>query len=383
MKKIVILSISIAFSMCIYAQNIDKEKITFNYLRNPLERLDSSLKNYIIEVEVSWSEKEKQKEIDYQAELARAEEEYNAALEKYNSKSFGSKLAEKALLGDNKPVKRMVEKPYIIPQPDIPSIVSSISLDGFGQGNDNAVIIKVVYHDIYVGTPVDKEIVKDEAAYRVRTTTIKQPVEYSLITPDGKVVYNEVIEYSANDFTIKSKEIKAGDEWNKFVRDEWDEYLRSQLMGYYRRICLDISNSLNNRFGYSKVERTTTLFMGSGKNYTYETHLLALRKAQRAYEVLFTDRNEAVAKLKEAIEIWKKELEESNPADKKSRINGEISQALIINIAGAEALIGDYESAIDHCDKIDLMADAKRKYTKEVEDLRELVKDEKLRNKKE
>ena len=123
--------------------------------------------------------------------------------------------------------------------------------------------------------------------------------------------------------------------------------------------------------------------MGSGKNYTYETHLLALRKAQRAYEVLFTDRNEAVAKLKEAIEIWKKELEESNPADKKSRINGEISQALIINIAGAEALIGDYESAIDHCDKIDLMADAKRKYTKEVEDLRELVKDEKLRNKKE
>lgn len=383
MKKIVILFISIAFSMCIYAQNVDKEKISFNYLRNPLERLDNSLKNYTIDVKVSWSEKEKQKEMDYRAELEKAEEEYNAALEKYNSKSFGSKLAEKALLGDNKPVKRHVEKPSFIPQPDIPSIALSISLDGFGQGSDNAVVIKVVYHDIYVGSPVDKEIVKDETGYRVRTTTIKQPVEYSLITPDGKVVYNEVIESSGNDFIIKSKELKAGDEWNKFVRDEWDEYLRSQLMGYYKRISLDISNSLNNRFGYSKVERTTTLFMGSGKNYAYETHLLALRKAQRAYEVLFTDRNEAATKLKEAIEIWEKELEESNPADKKSRINAEISQALIINIAEAEALIGAYESAIDHCDKIDLMADAKRKYTKEVEDLREFIKDEKQRNIKE
>lgn len=383
MKKIVVLSISVVFSVCMYAQNVDKEKISFNYLRNPLERLDSSLKNYTIDVVVSWSEKEKKKEIDYQAELAKAEEEYNTALEKYNSKSFGSKLAEKALLGDNKPVKRHVEKPSFIPQPDIPSIVSSILLDGFGQGNDDAVLIKVVYHDIYVGNPVDKDIVKDETGYRVRTTTIKQPVEYSLITPDGKVVYNEVIESSGNDFTIKSKEVKAGDEWNKFVRDEWDEYLRSQLMGYYKRAALDISTSLNNRFGYSKVKRTTTLFMGSGKNYAYETHLLALRKAQRAYEVLFTDRNEAVARLKEAIEIWEKELEESNPADKKSRINGEISQALIINIAEAEALIGEYESAIDHCDKIDLMADAKRKYTKEVEDLREFIKDEKQRNIKE
>jgi hypothetical protein len=383
MKKIVLLSLAVALSVYISAQNVDKEKVSFNYLRNPLEKLDSSLKTYKIEVEVSWSEKEKQKESDYQAELAKADEEYNAALENYNSKSFGSKLAEKALLGDTKPVKRLVEKPSFIPQPDIPSIVSSISLDGYGQGNDDAVLIKVVYHDIYVGDPIDKETVKDEVGYRVRSAIIKQPVEYSLITPDGKVVYNEVIKSSGEDFIIKSKEIKTGDEWNKYIRDEWDGYLRSQLMGYYKRVSLDINNSLNNKFGYSKVERTTTLFMGSGKNYAYDTHLLALRKAQRAYEVLFTDRDEAVAKLKEAVEIWEKELEESNPADKKSRINGELSQALIINIAEAETLIGDYESAIDHCDKIDLMADAKRKYTREVEDLREFIKDEKQRNIKE
>jgi hypothetical protein len=44
-------------------------------------------------------------------ELEKAEQEYNAALEEYNTKSTGSKLAEKVLLGDGKPIKRYVEAP--------------------------------------------------------------------------------------------------------------------------------------------------------------------------------------------------------------------------------------------------------------------------------
>lgn len=383
MKKNLLLFIFVVFSLCMYAQNVDKEKVSYNYLRNPLEKLDASVKNYYVEVEVSWIEKEKQKENDYQAELAKAEEEYNIAIEEYSSKSVGSKLAERVVLGDSKPVKRYVEKPSFIPQPDIPGIISSISLDGFAQGNDNAVLIKIVYHDVYVGAPVDKDIKKNETNYKIRTATIKQPVEYSLIKQDGTVVYNERIESYDNDFIIKSNEIKEGDEWNKFIKNEWNEYLRSQLMNYYKKISVDINSSLNNRFGYSKINRTTTLFMGSGKNYTYETHLLALRKAQRAYEELFIDRNEAVSKLKESIEIWEKELEESSPTDKKARINGDISQALIINIVEAKTLIGEYNGAIDFCDKIDLMADAKKKYTREVETLRKFIKDEKQRNIKE
>lgn len=379
MTKKLLLSISVISSLCINAQNVDKESVSFNYLRNPLEKTDTSIKNFIVEAEVPWLEKEKQKETDYQLELKNAEEEYNEALAEYNSKTVGSKLAERALLGDSKPVKRSVNKPTIIPQPDLQSIKSAIVLDGYELGSDNAFLIKVIYHDIYVGAPTDKESTQNEVVKKVRSVTIKQPVEFSVIAPNGSVIYNETLKTSNNDFVIKSDEILSKD-WNKYVSGEWDAFLRLKLMDYYTKLSQDVNGAINYRFGYSKINRGTTIFMGSGEKFSYETHLLALRKAQRAYEELFTERDEAIIKLKDAIEIWGKELEESNPADKKARISDEVTQALIANIIEAKTFIGDYEGAIDYCDKIDIMADVKKKYEKKVEELRKLIKDEKQRN---
>ena len=117
MSRLFLLTLLLCFALSANAQKSKYESVTYTYLRNPIERLDATIENYEVQMEVAWIEKEKQKQLDYEMELEIAEQEYNAALEEYNTKSTGSKLAEKVLLGDGKPTKRMLNHQYFFHNP--------------------------------------------------------------------------------------------------------------------------------------------------------------------------------------------------------------------------------------------------------------------------
>lgn len=108
--------------------------------------------------------------------------------------------------------------------------------------------------------------------------------------------------------------------------------------------------------------------------------MLAYRKAQRAYENLIIDRDESISLLKMAIEIWEREMEESDTSNKKARINNKISQTLLLNLIEAKIIIGDYDGAKYFRDKFDILPKPSRKYIKELESLMMFAKDEKQRN---
>jgi len=380
MNRLFLLLLVTCFTLSLNAQKVTKEIVTYTYLRNPLKKLDTSIKNYVTTVEVSWLQKERQKQKDYELELAKAEQEHQDALEAYEDKSIGSKLAKQILLGDGKPTRRAVEKPISIPEPNLTVLSSKISLDGFSQGDENSILIKVIYQDIYVGSAVDMDITKDDLNYKKRSITVKQPVEFSLITPDGDIIFNKVSESSKKDVVIESKNIKEGDEWDKYLKEKWETFFRSELMKHYSNTAKDINQLINYWYGYSNVKRRTMIYKGKGKKHSYETHVLALKKAQRAYENLISERKESIDVLKKSIEIWEKELTKSEPSNKKARISNDITQALILNIVEAKMMIGDYNGATDYCDKLDIMPNTKNKYIRKSEDLRKIIKDEKERN---
>jgi len=380
-RSIFFISFLLSCALSLTAQKINKESVAYTYVRNPLERLDDSITSYSVEVDVTWFKKEKQKQETYELELAKAEDEYQQALKAYNGKNTTSKLAEIALLGEGKPKRREIEKPSLLPQPDISALSSVISLDGYSRGNENSLLIKVVYQDIHVGSHVDVKKRHKDTEYKKRSITVRQPVALTVTTPDGKILLNQIIESSRKDKIIESKLIEAGSDWYKFVNSNWYAFYRYELMKHYENIAKEINDLIDNRFGYSNVQRTTNLYRGRGKSFSYENHLLASRKAQRAYESLITERQESVEKLKESVAFWEEELTEAEPSNKKARISSTIVQALTLNIIEAKTLIGDYDGAIDHCDKLDSMSDAKKKYITKSERLRKFVKDERLRNK--
>lgn len=288
MSKISLVLFSMCSTLLLNAQKAGKQPVTYHYLRNPLERLDPSIKNYSvgIEIDAKWVEGEKQKQKDYESDLAKAEEEYRQALNQYNSKSTGKKILEKVALGkSDKPIKRHVEKPILTPRPDVNVLTSKISLGGYGQGGEDLVLFKVIYQDIYASSAVDKGPSEDNALYQ-RFVTVKTPVKLQVTTPDGKTILNQVIESSTKDIVIKSKKFRSKSDWKAYLKSEWEAFYRSELMKHYDEIAIDINNFINSRYGYSKIKRETRLFMGKGKKHSYETHLSALRKAQRAYEAL-------------------------------------------------------------------------------------------------
>ena len=59
-------------------------------------------------------------------------------------------------------------------------------------------------------------------------------------------------------------------------------------MKIYENLINEVNRLINNIYGYSNVKRTLKLYTGKSKKHSYDTHLLALRKAQRAYENLTT-----------------------------------------------------------------------------------------------
>lgn len=208
---------------------------------------------------------------------------------------------------------------------------------------------------------------------------MKQPVELSIRTSNGDLIYNQTIKSSKKGIIIKS-ELTKDSEWEKYLTEKWPSLVRSKLQKHYYNISKDINDLVNNRYGYSNVRRRTKIYKGKGEKYSYDSHMLAYRKAQRAYENLIIDRDESISLLKMAIEIWEREMEESDTSNKKARINNKISQTLLLNLIEAKIIIGDYDGAKYFRDKFDILPKPSRKYIKELESLMMFAKDEKQRN---
>lgn len=378
--KFKLLLLALLVSIMANAQRVGKERFNYHYQRNPIEKLNPEIKNYQVKVQVPWIEDEEQKKKDYEAELKAAEEEYQEEKKKYEEKSTGAKILDE--LTEDGPEKRHVSEPNFIPQPNLPVLESRISLDGFEKRKDNALLIKVKYHDIEVGEPEDIESTDLRGDVSLsRRVFIKQPVEYTISDTAGNVIAKEMFEKSIKGETIESREYPEGEKWQKFKKKGWEPYYEKNLKSYYEELAKGISNELNKIYGYSKIKRRTYLCMGKGRKYEYKEQLLALRKAQRAFQSICTDREESVEDIKKAIKIWKEELKDSKPSKRRARIGSRVTPALMCNIIESSILIGDYETAENYCEKVETLQKVQKRYLRKVEDLRDFLRNEKKRNK--
>jgi len=372
------------FGYAAEAQKPKKEKVSYKYLKKPLQKLDESIKTYNVVSEVVWEKEEKAKLALYEAEIVRANEDYDAEMETYNNKKTGNKIVERALLGKEnggKPIKRHVPRPYIRPILDKSYISSQVNLNGFERGTSNDLTIKIILQNAEIGAPREIASRSEPIKYHFEAT-IRQPISYEVIDASGNVIYTEVVNNTNAPKIVKSKEYTAGSAWDSYKRGSgWTTYLESQTTDQINRNMRQVNISLNNQFGFSEITRLAIVYNAESKKFDYKAQLTAAIKAKRAYENYLVDKENASEKFNECIEIWKKELEESNPDNKKARINGAVTQALYCNIAEAYITIGEYSKAADYLDELDLMVNGgKKKFEKRAELIRHFYKDEKKRN---
>jgi hypothetical protein len=355
------------------------------------QRRADAQKNYEMEMQV------------YKEQDALAEERYQKELAAWNEKSGAGKFLSKQLMEEQKPQKAYVSKPTLQlptdpyapicpdpvypPKPDLkditdPSVLSSsyLKLDGFKNLPDNAVKVEVTMHAFENTEPELKSTVSKDKDGRVVSTTYwyetsaKKPMNVKVTKPDGSAHINESLEQFANMTMFKTK---SGSSPSAIMTDK-KSYLKKLEDDLIAKNLNQIDSMLDSRVGYTAIKRTTTLYSVETGKMNYDDYKKAYDAAFIGYNKLTSDPAAAKAKLNEAIAIWEKALIESNPEDKKARIDKDVTIVTLVNIVEALIFVDEYGHAEDHMIKLKSM-DLSRREKRAVEELDKLLESQKAR----
>lgn len=439
-KIAIFLLLLIPFSTVLSAQNIKDNDFTYSYVRTPLEPL-KGFTNYQSKVELSYAaenaalkaeyekkceeaetqyqkdvvefpQKTKDAEAKYEVDMIawevkdkEAEDKYQKELVEYNKKSTAQKLADQKLLNEGKPVKQTPPKPSknLPPTPykrmpqvpqykkeyDTQLLASTyLKLEGFANAPENAVIITATISQFEIQGPKLVTVIKEmtkvangqstkyNQAYYHYETSYRQPMSVKVEVPGKGVIFNQVIEEFSTFIVVKTSETDNLAAQNMADPSAYAKNLEEKTLAANLKY---INELINSKYGFSKVSRPTVLNNVESKKMNYDDYQLAYDNAVSGYNMLAIDKAGATIKIKAAIDIWEKAMLESNPDDKKARVDADVTMATRFNLAEAYMMIGDFANAELQIQKINA-SDPSKKQKKRVEELDALEKDLKARD---
>jgi hypothetical protein len=395
-----------------YGQNMKKEKMTVSYIQPPMVHLEDGM-GYTSQVILDYEE-------EINAELAKAEEEYQQALaeypekeatakaaydqryaeyekalEEWNSKGTMGKIIEKQVLENNKPsapgsyyppskpYKRQVTHQKLFNADQLASTYCRI--DGlnqdpngvqievhlFGFENDDPVVKKKEYTQVDSKTKAKKTIIKSHWEFNYRHSMSLRAVH-----PNGTIIFDEVPSsiadyklYASADETRSHPSTNA----NTFVENLQPKIVETN-MGV-------INWMLNDKLGTTEQKRDVQIIFVKNKKGEYDDLENAMFDAKEGYNMLTSRPDEAKAKIASAIEAWEGALEEGDMDDKKARINKKVIPDLYKNLLLACALTEEFTRAEDHFNAT-LRLDFSRGDEKDLKETMLLVNDLKERHQK-
>ena len=380
------------------AQNIKDETVEYQYIKLPMTPLPASVKNYqsVIIAAYEAENKKKQEQYDaekkaaneeyqkekeaYPAKVKAAEDRYTREMEEWKKKSFGEKVVEKQILGENnKPVKVIPSQPYLrqVADPelktayDYPAVANTyLRLDGFENKADNAVKIEVTMYGFDYTEPRQLSEQKSVTSYKNGQTSTGQATYYhnefsyrhtmsvKVTTPDGKELFS-LTPQVLNTYTIfKSPESTTSAPLNPqlLIKTYEEKTLQANLTL--------INNLVNDRIGYKREPRKAELYYVKSKDDTYKDLLTAFNEASSALKLLTEDEAAAKAKLQAAIQVWNTALLESDVKNKKARIDKDVTIAICFNLLECSFAAGDFvnaEKTMASLNSIDLSSSERKK----------------------
>lgn len=391
MKKIFIICFgagSLLFSSTGHAQKLKTEVIKYSYSRLPAVPV-KGITNYQVVLQATFESKNAalMKEYDqqrlsaeekYQKDLAAysgqvklANDRYDKEIAEYNKKSLGTKIAERSLLDNRKPVREVVTKPYV-ERVDKPVLQSSydygtlgdtyIRLEGFQNTPSNALKIEVLLYGYDYSQPrtVDEQLNmvsvgggKTSTYKSIRYHTefsYRYPIAVKVFSPDGKEV-----------LSLTPPELNSYKIYKSMVTDR-PAIINTELLTktLQEKILQDnlrfINNLLNNQFGYSSVEKTATLYYIKNGDQDYADMTMAFNEASSGFLMLQKDAVPAKAKLQKACELWTAALKESDLTNKKARINKDITIGIYFDLLEAYFALGNAQEGQNVLDRINSMS---------------------------
>ena len=402
--RIVFSLIAFCFFTVTHSQNIKSENITYYFYRLPSEPIDKKYTNYQIKIEAPYEAKNEQltkeyesnkkslKEryindsINYSTLVKAAEDKYDKEMEAYKKKTFGTRLLEKSVLGENnKPVKDIPTKPYLETlsppllktQYDHELLASTyLKMHGYNNIKENAVQLTITLFGFDYTQPQTISAQKDmirvgngtstyKATYYHTEFSYRHPMSIKVVLPNATEILN-ITPQELNIYQVyKSLESDNYQSFNSelLVKGKEEETLQDNLTF--------IGDLLNDRFGTSAVKRAALLYYVKSKGDEYADLTLAFNEASSALQMLRDDSTSAKQKLVKAIDTWKIALKESDPFNKKARIDKDVTIVILFNLLEASFAAADTASATIYLDQLNTLSldSGERKTKNELERL--------------
>lgn len=366
-----------------FAQDIDYAGIKVEYTRLPLAPLDKSVKNYQVLILADYLQKIEQQKANYQTRLAQAEADHQNALKQYDEVLKQSSIAhQQNLLAW---ARLTPQQQAVTPKPEMPLIpppvkatvtediyektfntdlLSSqhIKLEGFNRLAENSLIIQINMTGFEraepTATTIKKKIkgadgVTTEQPVHVYQFNYRHIFKLKILGADGKYLMDEPFAPSLNFSTHTTKDFLTPGE----LLNYWSTSKAAEIGAAQEKAVIDnlklVNEMINSNYGYVKMARSFSVIYVDEKA-NYDDLKEAMNHAKNGYlQIGNTATFEQGADLlRRAINIWETALKESNIKNKKARIDEDVTEALIMNLAEANAWLNDFTKAQEYITKL-------------------------------
>lgn len=407
MKKLVLLLSLCFFSILIFSQNVNDRKVNFEYIRLPVQPLSKSIKNYQATVVLEYESEIKARKDAFAKSVVDAEKKYQQEVASYDksvkeagvryaqemaaykiNKRLNPDLQEPVLILPDKPEKYIPVDNYYYPKTLNQENLANTYLDlhGYQKGVDYAVIATAMLRGFQYTEPELKfsEVSKTKDGVTTKEKeyyyelTYRHPMGLKVDAPGQGIIFNEYFEDLNRYSSFRTQKYKT----------EYDLILAfnkmNTLSSLEDKVIADnfryINEVLNDRFGFTKLYAQEEIFLVQGKKHNYNDFQQAFEATTLGLGQLAADANRTVAaqNLNAAINIWENALKESQPKNKKARINGNVTTAALFNAALVSIYAYEFGKAEIYLNKI-FASDASKKEQRRVERIKAFMKNQQSR----
>lgn len=390
MKKLLLFA-SIFFIGASFAQNVDDQKIGFNYIQlpsNPVKgpKVYNIVLNHdkymasnedslaVFESKINLAESQLVTWIDQKRKIDQA---YLLEMDKYQKAlNAGTPIAQpvKPPYPEMPTLKEELEEPILTTEITAAIVDAAVRLEGFTQGEGGATI--TISFEGFKNSSIEKKMTGSGATTQYEYyAKYEMPATMKVEVPGQGIIIDENINVG-----VKSKLIGKYDSEYKFqywrldnINTFWkttQEQELSSLLGA-------INNMVNDKCGYPVKQYATEIYtIKKYKSHSYSDLIDAYTKVKAGYDVIYKDmsKKDAKDKIMKAVAIWEKALQESNVNDSKARINDKVTALIYVNLAEAYIWMDDWSTADNYIQKAKIINTAAGKYKREAEDLEGLMK---------
>lgn len=365
MKNITTLLLFLGSVFAAKAQNVDDNKVSFQYIQLPLQKINPMFKTYEVRVNHIYKNANNDSLTVYNARKEAAQKTYDLQYatwleqKKTIDKTYLAQMAayEKATNAGTvatlpaapvypvTPVLNPIGKIKLHSEITDTDVSNTITLQGFEKGLGGSIITIDVYPIRSVKIIETKTGSGATTKYEYKCQYIL-PIEVTFETPTDGKLYKKILFDNIQNYGMKSYASKY--EYQAWLLDNADNFYTEMERSVRKSALNEINQILNNEFGFVKTTRGTEIYsVKKYKDYDYKDVIEAYTLTTQAFTLVSKDRNRASAqpKLDIAITKWKAILEESNSYDEKARINDKITAMIQCNLAELYVWKGDYDQA--------------------------------------